>query len=261
MALAIRWIKFQMITLLLEAKKITGKTLRGFAGDLGAGYQFNQILAMEVFGDFSENKQKQSAANKDLAAAVDGTAAAQTWVSPGATYPLVGGTFASASNQSKITVTNAKAELKETSMGLGTKLVARYPLHEKFHVSAGIGAEISGKQLEATYSGTLKKGTATTNYSVKAKSKREWLPVGIVTLGGDYIISDGVSLGIAYDFKFNNAKHMDAKGSVKSLAVSSTGENNLTTADSTTNFFSDKVRMGTASKMNHVFKASVKFDL
>jgi len=147
-------------------------------------------------------------------------------------------------------------------MGLGTKLVARYPLHEKFHVLAGVGAEISGKQLEATYSGTITKGTAKVPYSVKAKSKREWLPVGIVTLGGDYTISDGVSLGLAYDFKFNNAKHMNAKGAVKSLAVSSTGENNLTTADSTTtNFFADKARMGTASKMNHVFKVTVKLDL
>jgi hypothetical protein len=243
------------------SKKITGKTLRGFASDLGAGYQFNQTLAMEVFGDFSENKQKQALADKDLADAVGGTAAAQTWIAPGAIYPLVDDTFPSAANQSKVAVTNAKAEFKETSMGLGTKLVARYPLHEKFHVSAGIGAEISGKQLEATYSGTLKKGTAAENYSVKAKSKREWLPVGVATLGGDYIISDGVSLGIAYDFKFNNAKHMNAQRAVKLSAVSSNSDNNITTADSTTDFFADKARMGTASRMNHVFKASVKFDL
>ena len=243
------------------SKKITGKTIRGFGSNLGAGYQFNQTLAMEVFGEFSERKQKQSQADKTLAAEVSGGAASQSWAAPGATYPLASGTLASADNQEAMTASNNRVEFKETSMGLGTKLVARYPLHEKFHVLAGVGAEVSGKQLEGTYSGTLTKGTATVPYSVKVKSKREFIPVGVVTLGGDYIITEGVSLGLAYDFKFNNAKHMDAKNAVKNLAVSTTGPANVTTAAGTTDFFAKDARMGTASKINHLFKATVKFDL
>jgi len=74
-------------------KKITGKTLRGFAGNLAVGYQFNETLAMELFGDFSGTKQNKSQADKELAA--DATATTQPWVAPGATYPLVGGTLTS----------------------------------------------------------------------------------------------------------------------------------------------------------------------
>lgn len=243
-----------------NSKKLSGGSLEGFAGDFGFGYAFNETFSIEVFGDFAQPSKKVSGADFDVADALtgDGTATLNTLA---ANVPLAGAFAATTGAQEKIAASDVKNEFKETSMGLGAKLMATLPLHEKFSVSAGAGAEVSFKELEATYSGTLTKSTAKATYTVKSKSKRKAIPVGVVSVAGDYSIADGVTVGIGYDFKFNTDKEMKAKNAVKKVDVASTGATNLTAVAGSTDFIAKDARFGTTSKMNHIVKATVGFAL
>ena len=151
-------------------------------------------------------------------------------------------------------VENKKNKFTETNIGLGGKVFVQHALAEKFSVNAGVGAGVAFKSAKQKFSLTSVDGGNTKTESVELASKKITQPFGLVSLGADYTISDGVAVGVEYAVKFNGKKDYKTK---KEISKDDAAKGGITA--------NDAIKKGTAfaktSKINQAIMANVKFAL
>jgi opacity protein-like surface antigen len=200
--------------------KKEGKKPRGFTGVIGAGYMLNDMLGVEAFVDY---------------------------------------TSADAKNKKIKNNDNLSSKFTETSIGLGGKVFVQHTLAEKFSVNAGVGAGVafkSAKHKFSEFTAAQKDGGSTTaakTESVELASKNITQPFGLVSLGADYTISDGVAVGVEYAVKFNGKKDYKTKKDITGTDAEKGGLPNEVIAKGSA--------FAKTSKINQAIMANVKFAL
>ena len=145
----------------------------------------------------------------------------------------------------------------ETNIGLGGKVFVQHALAEKFSVNAGVGAGVafkSAKQKFSLYTPATPApiSTPAKTESVEWASKNITQPFGLVSLGADYTISDGVAVGVEYAVKFNGKKDYKTK---KDIAQNKAAEGGISAA------VTKDAAFAKTSKINQAIMANVKFAL
>ena len=102
------------------------------------------------------------------------------------------------------------SKFTEISYGLGGKVFVQQAFAEKFSVNAGVGAGVEFKSAKQTFSFSREnRRTGETDLSsAQLAAKRVTQPFGLVSVGADYTISDGVAVGLEYAVKFNDKKRL-----------------------------------------------------
>ena len=198
-------------------KETNGKKPRGFSGVIGAGYMLNDMLGVEGFVDYTSADAK----NKEYVGA----------------------------NAEKL-----KNKFTESNIGLGGKVFVQHALAEKISVNAGLGAGVAFKSAKQKFSKTTpgSAGAADTTTSVELQSKNITQPFGLVSLGADYTVSEGVAVGLEYAVKFNGKKDYKTKKDYSA---------NASDADLTADDVKKDKPFAKTSKVNQAIMATVKFAL
>ena len=144
---------------------------------------------------------------------------------------------------------SADVHARESGFGLGFKAIGTQKINDLVSVNAGIGAGTAYKTFE--YIENAYKADKSQKFLLKSKSIIQ--PQILANLGFDYIISEGVTSGIEYNFKYGLK---DSKYKVKSETHRYKFENGTFSKD---NQLTEDTDMGKATRSNHSISATINF--
>lgn len=194
------------------------KKLRDFNGGVSYGIKMNENFALEFIGDYTQIKSSK----KDVEIT-----------------NLNGFTGAD----------NANVNAKESGFGMGVKTVGNQKINDLLSVNAGLGMGTTYKTFE--YTENASKADKSQKFTLKSKSIIQ--PQIIASLGVDYIVSEGVTSGIEYNFKYGLK---DSKYKVKSDTHKYKFENGSFIKDVK---ISEDTDMGKATRAHHSVAATLNF--
>lgn len=245
------------------------KRLHGIAPELAFGTHFSPTMSVEGFLDYvpSNAKTEKTPGTSIAAAAANkvqtpldnkffaGISTKENFYS-GATS----GNIENATDKTRaaITIKDSTLKLKENRVGLGLRAKASHNLGDNFILSAGLGGGVVMKDIRADITENLDNDSTLYPVTRELKTKNVFQPFGEVSLGADLAVSDSVSMGLAYRFRFSTDRDIQLKDDLKQTLLSYDTSGLVTATGDTAALAKDAV-IGHATKIHQAVTLTTSF--